>query len=86
MLTGAFDNVSVVLRNSLGQTQTPDFVKGRVLAVNNIFISCSNQLGALGSAGGPPWFGAVLAILGGGAPTFLVVGRGRVGCGGGGGQ
>src|SRR5262249_42282923 len=49
LLTGAFDNVSVVLRHSLVQLETPDWVRGRVLAVNNIFISCSNQLGAVES-------------------------------------
>ena len=49
VLTGAFDNISVVLRSTLVQTRTPDQVRGRVLAVNNIFISCSNQLGAVES-------------------------------------
>src|SRR5580658_2139143 len=46
LLTGAFDNISVVLRQSLVQMETPDWLKGRVLAVQSIFISCSNQLGA----------------------------------------
>ncbi len=57
-LIGAFDNVSVVLRQSLVQTRTPDRVRGRVLAVNNIFISCSNQLGAVESGWTAGWFGA----------------------------
>jgi MFS family permease len=73
MLTGAFDNVSVVLRHSLVQTKTPDFVRGRVLAVNNIFISCSNQLGAVESGWTAAWFGAVTSVWAGGAATLLVV-------------
>jgi MFS family permease len=72
-LTGAFDNVSVVLRHSLVQTKTPDFVRGRVLAVNNIFISCSNQLGAVESGWTAAWFGAVPSVWLGGAATLLVV-------------
>src|SRR5580698_5053875 len=44
MLVGAFDNVSVVLRQSLLQTGVPDYVKGRVLAFSSIFISSSNQI------------------------------------------
>ena len=51
ILVGAFDNVSVVLRQSLIQSETPDAIRGRVLAVNNIFISCSNQLGASNRVG-----------------------------------
>jgi MFS family permease len=73
VLTGVFDNVSVVLRNSLVQTKTPDHVKGRVLAVNNIFISCSNQLGAVESGWTAAWFGAVFSVVGGGVATILIV-------------
>jgi MFS family permease len=73
VLTGAFDNVSVVLRHSLLQTQTPDRVRGRVLAVNNIFISSSNQLGAVESGLTAAWFGAVGSVVGGGAATLLIV-------------
>jgi len=73
VLTGAFDNVSVVLRHSLVQTKTPDFVRGRVLAVNNIFISCSNQLGAVESGWTAAWWGAVPSVWAGGAATLAVV-------------
>jgi MFS family permease len=73
VLTGAFDNISVVLRHSLLQTQTPDWVRGRVLAVNNIFISCSNQLGAVESGLTAQWFGAVPSVVGGGLATLLIV-------------
>lgn len=73
VFTGAFDNVSVVLRSTLVQTRTPDQVRGRVLAVNNIFISCSNQLGAVESGWTAASFGAIWSVAGGGAATILVV-------------
>jgi len=72
-LTGAFDNISVVLRHSLLQTRTPDWLRGRVLAVNNIFISCSNQLGAVESGWTAAWFGATPSVWGGGLATLVVV-------------
>jgi MFS family permease len=74
VLVGAFDNVSVVLRHSLIQRKTPDEVRGRVLAVNNIFISCSNQLGAVESGWTAAWFGAVASVSLGGLATLAVVG------------
>jgi MFS family permease len=73
LLTGAFDNISVVLRHSLVQTQTPDRLRGRVLAVNSIFISCSNQFGAVESGWTAAWFGAVISVAGGGIATIAVV-------------
>ncbi len=74
LLTGVFDNVSVVLRHSLLQTGTPDRLRGRVLAVNNIFISCSNQLGAVESGWSAAWLGPVMSVWGGGVATLAVVG------------
>jgi MFS family permease len=73
LLTGAFDNVSVVLRQSLVQTKAPDAVRGRILAVSAIFISCSNQLGAVESGWTAAWFGAVPSVWGGGIATIAVV-------------
>ena len=73
MTLGALDNVSVVLRQSLVQKKTPDAVRGRVLAVNSIFISCSNQLGAVESGWTAAWFGAVPSVVGGGIATVLIV-------------
>ena len=73
LLVGAFDNVSVVLRQSLTQMQTPDRLKGRVFAVNSIFISSSNQLGAVESGWTAAWFGAVASVVGGGVATLAVV-------------
>jgi MFS family permease len=73
LLTGAFDNISVVLRQSLVQTRTPDHLKGRVLAVQNIFISCSNQLGAVESGWTAAWLGPIVSVIGGGIATLAVV-------------
>ena len=70
---GACDNVSVVLRQSLVQTRTPDALKGRVFAVQNIFISCSNQLGAVESGWTAAWFGPVFSVVGGGMATIAIV-------------
>jgi len=78
LLTGVFDNVSVVLRHSLVQTRTPDYLRGRVLAVNNIFISCSNQLGAAESGWTAEWLGAVPSVWLGGVATILIA----MGCAG----
>lgn len=72
-LTGAFDNVSVVLRQSVLQTKTPDYVRGRVMAVNSIFINCSNSLGQVESGWTAAWFGPILSVTGGGAAAIAVV-------------
>jgi MFS family permease len=73
LLIGAFDNISVVLRNSLVQMQTPDRLRGRVLAVNSIFINCSNQFGAVESGWTAAWLGPVASVAGGGIATILIV-------------
>jgi MFS family permease len=72
-LTGAFDNVSVVLRQSVLQTRTPDYVRGRVMAVNSIFVNCSNSLGAAESGWTAAWFGAIPSVMGGGFAAIGVV-------------
>lgn len=72
VVTGACDNISVVLRSSLVQMKTPDYVRGRVNAVNGIFISCSNQLGAVESGWTAAWFGPVVSVAGGGFSTILI--------------
>ena len=71
--TGVFDAVSVVLRISLVQMRTPDELRGRVAAVNALFISCSNQWGAVESGLTAQWFGTVPSVVVGGAATILVV-------------
>jgi MFS family permease len=72
-LTGALDNVSVVIRHSLVQVLTPDAMRGRVAAVNAVFIGSSNELGAFESGLTAAWFGPVVSVVGGGLGTLLVV-------------
>ncbi|MGH7072856.1 MAG: MFS transporter [Stellaceae bacterium] len=69
---GAADNVSVVIRSSLVQLGTPDAVRGRVNAVNSLFIGTSNQLGEFESGITAGLMGAVPAVLLGGAATIAV--------------
>lgn len=71
---GAFDMVSMVIRGALVQLDTPDAMRGRVSAVNAIFINTSNQLGEFESGVAAAWLGAVNATLLGGIGTLLVVG------------
>jgi MFS family permease len=73
-LTGAFDSVSVVLRISLVQSRTPDALRGRVSAVNGLFISASNQWGAVESGVAAALMGTVPSVVFGGAATIVVVG------------
>jgi MFS family permease len=71
---GASDMVSVVTRNTLVQTETPDAIRGRVNAVNTVFIGTSNQLGEFESGVTAAWFGPVASVALGGAVTLLVAG------------
>jgi MFS family permease len=71
--SGACDNISVVVRHTLVQLLTPDAMRGRVSAVNNIFIGSSNELGAFESGVTAALFGPVLSVVGGGIGTILVV-------------
>lgn len=72
-LTGAFDNVSVVIRHTILQLSTPDNMRGRVSAVNGIFIGSSNEIGAFESGATARAFGLKPAIILGGVLTVLVV-------------
>ncbi len=72
-LTGAFDNVSVVVRGTIMQLLTPDAMRGRVAAINAVFISSSNELGAFESGMTAALFGPVISVVGGGIGTILVV-------------
>ena len=72
-LTGIFDTVSVVVRHTLVQLLTPDAMRGRVSAVNNVFIGSSNELGAFESGVTAAWFGPVISVVAGGVGTVLVV-------------
>ena len=70
---GASDMLSVVVRQPLIQLETPDNMRGRVSAVNSLFIGTSNQIGEFESGVTAYWFGAVPAVLIGGAGTILIV-------------
>ncbi len=72
-LVGASDMVSVVVRSSLVQLATPDAMRGRVSAVNMVFIGASNELGEFESGLTAQWFGAVPSVVLGGVGTLLVV-------------
>jgi len=71
-ITGAADNISVVTRLTLVQLETPDAMRGRVSAVNSIFIGASNQLGEFESGATAAWLGPVLSVVAGGVGTVLV--------------
>lgn len=71
---GAADNISVVIRHVLVQVRTPDHLRGRVGAVNTVFIECSNELGAFESGAVAKLFGTVFSVVSGGVGTVLVVG------------
>src|SRR5207302_8620706 len=72
-VAGALDSVSVIIRGSIVQLVTPDEMRGRVSAVNNIFIGTSNEFGALESGLTAALFGPVISVVAGGIGTILVV-------------
>ena len=71
-VTGAADNISVVIRLTLVQLETPDEMRGRVSAVNSIFIGASNQLGEFESGATAALWGPVGSVVAGGIGTLLV--------------
>ena len=72
-LTGAFDNISVVVRHTLVQLRTPNELRGRVSAVNSMFIGTSNELGGFESGLVARFFGPIFSVVSGGIGTLLVV-------------
>jgi MFS family permease len=72
-LSGAFDSVSVVVRSTIIQLMTPDNMKGRVSAVNSIFIGSSNEIGAFESGVAAKLMGTVPSVVFGGIMTILIV-------------
>ncbi|HEV3329561.1 MAG TPA: MFS transporter [Bryobacteraceae bacterium] len=72
-LTGACDMVSVVVRSTMVQLNTPDHMRGRVSAVNMVFIGASNEVGQFESGITAQWFGTVPAVVLGGIGTIVVV-------------
>ena len=73
LISGVFDAVSVVIRGTLLQLYTPDAMRGRVAAVNTMFISSSNELGEVESGFTAKWMGTVPSVVFGGCMTFAVV-------------
>ncbi|AMO94931.1 major Facilitator Superfamily protein [Collimonas fungivorans] len=73
VVLGASDMISVVVRSSFVQLETPDHMRGRVSAVNSVFIGTSNQLGEFESGVTAAWLGPVPAVLLGGVGTVVVV-------------
>lgn len=72
-LTGACDSVSVVIRQTILQIYPPDDMRGRVAAVNGMFVSSSNELGAFESGLAAKYMGTVMATVFGGSVTLIVV-------------
>jgi hypothetical protein len=72
VVMGSADVVSVVIRSTLVQLETPDEMRGRVSAVNTLFIGTSNQLGEFESGVTASWFGIVPATVLGGVGSILV--------------
>jgi len=70
--SGAADMVSVVVRQTLVQLDTPDAMRGRVSAVNSVFIGASNQLGEFESGVTAQWWGPVASVVVGGVGTMLI--------------
>lgn len=73
LLSGMFDAVSVVIRSTILQLVTPDAMRGRVSAVNTMFVSSSNELGDFESGVMANWLGTVRAVVVGGCLTLGVV-------------
>lgn len=71
--SGVFDGISMVVRQTILQLKTPDEMRGRVGAVNSMFVGSSNELGALESGIAARIFGAPLAVMLGGTVTLIIV-------------
>lgn len=70
---GAFDSISVIIRSTIMQLLTPDHMRGRVSAVNSMFIGSSNEIGDFESGTAARLIGAVPAVIFGGSMTLLIV-------------
>lgn len=71
VLSGMLDGISVVIRGTIVQLKTPDEIRGRVMSVNSIFITSSNELGQFESGAMAKLFGVVRSVVIGGTLTFL---------------
>jgi MFS family permease len=72
-LIGASDSISVIVRHTMIQLSTPDEMRGRVSAVNTVFIGASNEVGQFESGVTAQWFGTIPAVVIGGIGTMLIV-------------
>jgi MFS family permease len=72
-MSGVVDGISVVIRQTILQLKTPDSMRGRVSAVNSIFVGSSNELGAFESGLTAKLMGTVQAVVFGGSMTLLIV-------------
>jgi len=72
-LSGVFDNVSVIIRHTILQLMTPDEMRGRVSAVNGVFIGSSNEIGEYESGVAARYLGNVPSVIFGGCMTILIV-------------
>lgn len=72
-LQGAFDSVSVIIRGTIMQLLTPDHMRGRVSAVNSMFIGSSNEIGDFESGMAAKLLGTIPAVLFGGTMTLMIV-------------
>ena len=73
LLAGAADSVSVIIRHTMVQLSTPDEMRGRVSAVNMVFIGASNEVGQFESGITAQWLGTVPSVVFGGIGTILIV-------------
>jgi MFS family permease len=73
LLLGASDTISVIVRSTMIQLGTPDAMRGRVSAVNMVFIGASNEVGQFESGVTAQWFGTVPAVVLGGLGTVVIV-------------
>ncbi len=72
MLSGMLDGISVVIRGTIVQLKTPDYIRGRVLSVNSIFIMSSNEMGQFESGVAAKLLGVVRSVIFGGTMTLLI--------------
>jgi hypothetical protein len=73
VVTGAADGVSTILRNTIRQIQTPDYIRGRMVSINQIFFSGGPQLGEVEASLVAQGFGIPAAIISGGVGCILAV-------------
>jgi hypothetical protein len=73
MMSGILDGISVIIRGTIVQLQTPDHMRGRVMSVNSMFINSSNELGQFESGLAAKIMGVIPSVIFGGSMTILVV-------------